>query len=119
MRLWKPTSRLFIDGQSTPIEAMYAHTWFKRAAGLFIIPRLQINQCLWISPCASVHTIAMPYTIDVVYLNRERVVQKIVSTLKPYRMSFAYGASSVLEFASGCVNSSLIQHKAKIHFSPL
>jgi uncharacterized protein len=43
----------------------------------------------------------MRYTIDVIFLNRQNEVLKIESSLKPWRISYCAGATSVLELAKG------------------
>ncbi len=53
---------------------------------------------LWIIPCHGVHTLAMRYPIDVVYLNEQNVVVHVVETLQPWRItSVRMDAATVLE----------------------
>jgi uncharacterized protein len=57
------------------------------------------NGCgLWIKPCRGVHTLAMRFPIDVVYLDRAQTVIHIERDLKPWRFApVRLQAASVLE----------------------
>jgi uncharacterized membrane protein (UPF0127 family) len=52
-------------------------------------------------PAASVHTWFMRFSIDVVFLDRELRVLKIVPRLSPWRVASGRGARAVLELAAG------------------
>lgn len=78
-----------------------ADRFFSRLAGLLALPRLQPGQGLLLVPCASVHTAFMGYAIDVVFLDRAGIVQKIVPHLQPWRMAACAGAHQTLELAAG------------------
>ncbi len=61
---------------------------------------------LWIVPSHGVHTMAMRFPIDVVYLNKEKVVVYACPGLKPWRMaSVNMNATSVLELPKDTLNS--------------
>ncbi|MGA2414438.1 MAG: DUF192 domain-containing protein [Candidatus Sulfotelmatobacter sp.] len=56
---------------------------------------------LWIRPCRGVHTLAMRFPIDVVYLDRAGRVVHLEHNLQPWRFSpVRLQASSVLELPS-------------------
>lgn len=57
------------------------------------------NGCgLWIVPCRGVHTLAMRFPIDVVYLDRSQTVVHIERGLQPWRFApVRLQAASVLE----------------------
>jgi uncharacterized protein len=57
------------------------------------------NGCgLWILPCRGVHTLAMRFPIDVVYLDQGNTVVHIERDLKPWRFApVRMKAASVLE----------------------
>ncbi len=53
---------------------------------------------LWIVPCHGVHTLAMRYSIDVVYLDAERKVVRLEENVKPFRFTpLCLDAETVLE----------------------
>ena len=57
------------------------------------------NGCgLWIRPCRGVHTLAMSFPIDVVYLDRDGTVVYLERNLQPWRFApIRLQAASVLE----------------------
>jgi uncharacterized membrane protein (UPF0127 family) len=62
---------------------------------------------LWISPSHGIHTFAMRFPIDVVYLDRDRIVVHIEEDLRPWRLAAVrVQAVSVLELPSGTVRDS-------------
>jgi uncharacterized membrane protein (UPF0127 family) len=59
---------------------------------------------LWIRPCRGVHTLAMRFPIDVVYLDRAGTVVHLEHDLQPWRFSpVRMQAASVLELPSHTV----------------
>lgn len=80
--------------------AYVANTWLGRLKGLFAYPPLSATQALILSPCSSVHTVGMKYTIDVAFLSRRGLVLKIV-TLAPQSGSRCRYAHYAVEMVSG------------------
>src|SRR5258708_25443601 len=66
------------------------------------------GQGLWINPSHGIHTFAMRFPIDAVYLDRERIVIHIEEELKPWRLAAVrVHAASVLELPTGTIRDSL------------
>lgn len=99
------TACLHIDGQSTGLRIGLALSWWRRAVGLLATARLDDPCGLWIRPCNSVHTLGMRYPIDVVFLDAQGRVTKLVPALKPWRAAGCRGARSVLELRAGLAAS--------------
>lgn len=79
-----------------------ANSIWRRTVGLMGRRGLPEATGLLIEPCGSVHTSFMRFPIDVVYLDRDGRVVKVVPALKPWRMSFGgRRAKSTLELAAG------------------
>jgi protein-S-isoprenylcysteine O-methyltransferase Ste14/uncharacterized membrane protein (UPF0127 family) len=79
-----------------------AHTHWTRLRGLLGTGRLESGQGLWIKPCNQVHMFGMRYPIDVVFLDDESRVLRVVHDLQPNRISPRVpGATSVLELPAG------------------
>jgi uncharacterized membrane protein (UPF0127 family) len=77
-----------------------ADTHWSRLRGLLgTSPSDFRNGCgLWIVPCRGVHTWAMRFAIDVVYLDRARTVIHLERDLQPWRFApVRMQAASVLE----------------------
>jgi uncharacterized membrane protein (UPF0127 family) len=56
---------------------------------------------LLIRPTNSVHMFFMRFAIDVVFLDRDLVVRKVVEALRPWRMTGCRGARAALELPAG------------------
>jgi len=90
-------------------ELMIARTHWTRFRGLMATDasRFRRGQGLWISPSHGVHTFAMRFPIDVVYLDRERIIIHVEEELKPWRVAAVrIQATSVLELPIGTIRES-------------
>ena len=74
-----------------------------RRKGLLGRNGLASGEGLWIVPCEAVHTFAMRFPIDLVYLDRHKRVVKIRSNVGPWRISGCLRAHSVIELPAGTV----------------
>jgi len=68
-------------------KALIASSFFKRARGLLGKRAFTYGQALILKPCNSVHTYFMSFPIDVLFVNKNNTVIKIVTGLKPFRLS--------------------------------
>ena len=83
-------------------RAKKAETHWARLMGLMGRRSLPEGGALLITPCSSVQTCFMRFAIDVVFLDRDGQVVKVVPELKPYRVALGgRGARSALELAAG------------------
>ena len=91
-------------------DLVIARTHWSRFRGLMATDssRFARGQGLWINPSHGIHTFAMRFPIDAVYLDRERIVIHIEEGLKPWRVAAVrIQAASVLEIPTGMVRESL------------
>ncbi len=72
-----------------------------RRRGLLGRNGLDASAAMMIAPCAAVHTAFMRFALDVVFVDREGRVRKIVRGLGPWRMSGSLGAWAAIELAAG------------------
>ncbi|MCL7376009.1 DUF192 domain-containing protein [Streptomyces sp. 35G-GA-8] len=102
MGTWRNgTGRLTVAGQDVPVELEIAASYGTRRRGL--LGRDGTAGALLITPCNSVHTFRMRFTIDVAYLDKELQVIE-VHTLKPGRMPLPrWRARHVLEAEGGAM----------------
>jgi hypothetical protein len=64
------------------------------------------GQGLWIVPSRGVHTLAMRFPIDVIYLDGNKVVVYVKQNLKPWRLApLRMRAASVLELPDHTLHS--------------
>lgn len=106
-----PTGYAFNRTRTTYLatELMIARTHWSRFRGLMATDtsRFRRGQGLWISPSHGIHTFAMRFPIDAVYLDQERIVIHIEEGLKPWRLAAVRVlAASVLELPVGTVRES-------------
>src|SRR3981081_3960280 len=104
-------------------DLLIARTHWSRFRGLMATDssRFPRGQGLWINPSHGIHTFAMRFPIDAVYLDRDRIVIHVQEDLKPLLFAPPVGgalnpggwaavrvqAASVLEVPTGTVRESL------------
>jgi len=85
-----------------------AQTHWSRLRGLLGVSESDFRNGagLWIRPCRGVHTLAMSFPIDVVYLDRASAVVHLERDLRPWRFApVRMQAASVLELPRNTVAS--------------
>ena len=89
-----------IDSNILTVEV--ANSFFSRLRGLMFRQKLEIGHGLLITPCNSVHMMFMRFAIDVIYLDKDYKILKIVRNLRPWLgLSMCLDAHSTLELNSG------------------
>jgi uncharacterized membrane protein (UPF0127 family) len=82
-----------------------ASSSWSRFVGLMGRPSLERGRGLWIEPCNSIHMFFMRFPIDVLFLDRQRRVKKVMLELKPWRVSpIVFGARTVVELPAGTLS---------------
>jgi uncharacterized protein len=82
-----------------------ARSSWSRFVGLMGRPTLERGTGLWIEPCNSIHMFFMRFAIDVLFLDRQRRVKKVMLDLKPWRISpIVFGARTVVELPAGTLS---------------
>jgi len=85
-----------------------AGTHWSRLRGLMCTDAATFHagQGLWIVPSRGVHTFAMRFPIDIVYLDEDKIVIHAEQNLRPWRVApVRMGAASVLELPTNTLNS--------------
>lgn len=80
---------------------MVADSHLLRLRGLLGRRDLPAGEGLLLRPCASVHTWFLGFAIDVVFLDRELNVLRVIPRMGRWRVAGARGARAVLELAAG------------------
>jgi uncharacterized protein len=83
------------------LEFFFARSFFARLGGLLARPRLRDGQAFVLAPCSSVHTCFMRYAIDVVFIDGEGCVLKLVERLVPWRGAACWRAHAAIELGAG------------------
>jgi uncharacterized protein len=88
---------------SMPVASVVelAVTRTERRRGLLGRDALDLAAAMMLAPCTAVHTAFMRFAIDVVFVDRDGVVRKIVRGLKPWRMAASPRAYAAVELAAG------------------
>jgi hypothetical protein len=74
--------------------------------GLLRSPKLQPGEGLLLAPCHAIHTVGMPFNIDVVFLDETDIVLGAVSDVGPGKQVMSPGAVSCLELPPGTIERS-------------
>ena len=91
------------SGQLLTSRAGIANTSELRRRGLLKHTSLEAGDGLWIAPCEAVHSFGMKFTIDVIYLSKQKIVLKIRPNMVKRRISLCLRAHSVLELPAGMI----------------
>ena len=82
-----------------------ADTSRSRRTGLLSRSGLAKGEGLWIVPCEAIHTFFMRFDIDVLFLDGQKRVVKVVSRLRPWRIAGAWRGRSVVELPAGTIQA--------------
>jgi uncharacterized membrane protein (UPF0127 family) len=102
------------DGTVVCERCLLAETPFARMRGLLGRSGLSSGEGLLLRPAASVHTAFMKFAIDVVFLDRDLRVLKVVPELGPWRTAACRGSRAVLELPAGEAHSRGIRAGASL-----
>ena len=103
-------------GRMLAERADIADTSAKRRTGLLKHTGLAPGEGLWIVPCEGVHTFAMKFPIDVLFLNRKRQVLKIRPHMVRSRIALSLLAHSVLELPAGTLEQTGTERGDQLEF---
>ncbi|WP_082797910.1 DUF192 domain-containing protein [Collimonas arenae] len=83
------------------VDIRIARYFWSRAIGLLGKRSLAERDGLLIVPCSSVHTFFMRFAIDVVFIDRDGNVVRIVENMRAWRFAAGAKAYSCLELSAG------------------
>jgi uncharacterized protein len=107
---WIPQGQAFNRTRQVYLatELALADTHWSRFRGLLGASDREFRggRGLWITPCRGVHTLAMRFAIDVIYLDRDGIVVHLEQNLPPWRFApVRLQAASVIELPCQTVAS--------------
>jgi uncharacterized membrane protein (UPF0127 family) len=113
--------RIFNRTRGTQLAsaADVANTSATRRQGLLKKSGLASGEGLWIVPCEAIHCFFMKFTIDVLFLDRDKRVVKVKPSLRPWRIAAALRAHSVLELPEGAIAQTRTQCGDQLEFEKL
>jgi len=89
------------DGDPVCERCRVADRPLGRMRGLLGRAKLPAGEGVLLRPADAVHTWFMRFPIDVVFLDADLRVTKVVPALAPWRLASGRGATAVLELAAG------------------
>lgn len=95
------------SGSKLATAAELADNALGRMKGLLGRRSLGPGRALVLKPCWTVHTWFMRFALDVVFIDKDDVVLKVVRGMGPWRFAAARGASCAIEFGAGHLDSSV------------
>jgi uncharacterized membrane protein (UPF0127 family) len=99
--------KIFITGSAVLLAGQVgeARTFWQRALGLWLFPRLRSGEGLYLKGCNWVHTLGLFYAIDTLHLDAHKCVVAC-ETLPPGRIGRRVPAGvDVLELPAGTVQN--------------
>jgi len=92
------------------LNVTVADTHLTRLLGLLGRMRLRSDEGIWVIPSYGVHTIGVPFAVDLIYLDYENRVIGLVESLGGFRVGpVRLRCASVLELANHAIYSSQTQ----------
>jgi len=83
---------------------------FQTVFGLHLLPRLAKGEGLMLPGATTIDTTFMRYAIDLVYIDRERRITKLVPRLDPWRIVWgASGGRDCIELPAGALEGTLTE----------
>ncbi|MCS7246513.1 MAG: DUF192 domain-containing protein [Thermomicrobium sp.] len=81
-----------------------ANRWWSRLRGLIGRRRLDPGEALVLTPCSAIHTLGMRFAIDALFLDRDWVIRRAVTSVKPWRIGpVCPGSVYVVELPVGTI----------------
>ncbi len=98
--------RNLTKGTTLADRADIADTSATRNRGLLKHTGLAEGEGLWIVPCEGVHTFFMKFAIDVIFINKKKIVTKIRPNMVKSRIALSIRADSTIELPVGMIEKS-------------
>jgi hypothetical protein len=89
------------NGEIVAHDLLTAFESATRNKGLLGRDALDPRSAMIIAPCSAVHTCFMRFPIDVAFVARDGRLIKMRTAVAPWRITGAFGAFAVIEFAAG------------------
>lgn len=93
------------SGRSVASSVELATTRRQRRRGLLGRDGLVAGSAFVLAPCRAVHTIGMRFPIDVIFIDDEGCVVKVVSQMGAWRMAMAGAAAITIELWAGALHA--------------
>ncbi len=95
-------------------QGRVASGFFCRLLGLMFRKKMKKEEALIFYRASSIHTFFMRFSIDIIFLDRQMKVKRLVYNLKPWRAVFCRGAYVAIELPAGKIDQSNVSLGSKI-----
>jgi uncharacterized membrane protein (UPF0127 family) len=114
VRIVNLTRRVVLAERADP-----ANSFLTRARGLLGRSSLAPGEGLILRPCAMVHTVGMTFPIDVIHLDADSRVLRVVADLRPWRFGpLVRGSRVVVELPAGTTTATGTKQGDAIQLQP-
>lgn len=86
-------------------NAGLADNFLSRFKGLLGTKQLETGKGLVIRPCSSIHTVGMNYDIDVLFVDSEDNIIKVIRNMPASKFSLCRKSSYVVELPAGSIDA--------------
>jgi uncharacterized protein len=117
-RVGTPTLINTHSGQPVAARVELAITRAQRRRGLLGRDGLAPGSAFVLAPCRAVHTIGMRFPIDVIFVDDEGQVVKLVEQMEGWRIAMAGAATMTIELPSGTLQAIHVQVGDRLCFAP-
>ncbi len=115
MRIVRASNRT--RGGDVVLRVEVASDPWSRFWGLMGRRELAAGHGLLIKPCSSIHMFFMRFPIDVIFLDGDNVVVKVVHGIKPWRMAMGGGGKNALELPAGTAATTGVSNGDQLEFT--
>lgn len=117
---WKVSCQMKIVNKTKDIviveNAKIARSFFARLLGLMFRKSIAPDEALIFYHAPSIHMFFMRFVIDVVFLDKNMRVIKIVKNLKPWRITNCFGAYATIELSANTISQVFLSSGDEIEF---
>jgi uncharacterized membrane protein (UPF0127 family) len=98
-------------------QARFATSLGQRMKGLLGQDSLVANEALILKPCSSIHTFFMRFAIDVLFLDKNMQIVRLVQDMPPNRLSpIVWASKMAIELPAGKISQTNTQVSDKVVF---
>jgi uncharacterized protein len=95
----------------------YADTFFLKLKGLLVRNSIDKNECLIILDAKQIHSFFMKFSIDIIFLDKNKRVIALYNDFSPYKLTkIFFNSKYVLELHKGAIKEKNIQINDELVF---
>ncbi len=94
---------LYLGERALLNRVFLPRSFWQRARGLLGKPSLQEDEGFLFRECRAIHMFGMRHALDIVFVDGDMKICKLVPELAPWRTAYCANAEHTLELASGSV----------------